>query len=91
LHNYGSLFLGEITAEVYADKIAGTNHILPTGAAARYTGGLWVGMFLKVVTHQEVDIKASLMLAKYAETQSAFEGMDAHRFAAAIRFKNLKL
>ena len=91
LHNYGSLFLGENTAEVYADKIAGTNHILPTCAAARYTGGLWVGMFLKVVTHQEVNIKASLMLAKYAETQSAFEGMDAHRYAAALRLKNLKL
>lgn len=87
LHNYGSLFLGEITAEVYADKIAGTNHILPTGAAARYTGGLWVGMFLKVITHQEVNIKASLMLAKYAETQSAFKRMDAHRYADAIRLK----
>jgi sulfopropanediol 3-dehydrogenase len=90
LHNYGSLFLGEITAKGYADKIARTNHILSNGATARYTGGLWVGMFLKVVTHQEVDIKASLMLAKYAETQSDFEGMDAHRNAAAIRLKNLK-
>jgi len=90
LKNYGSLFLGQNTAEVYADKIAGTNHILPTGAAARYTGGLWVGMFLKVITHQEVDVKASLMLAKYAETQSTFEKMDAHRYAAAVRLKNLK-
>jgi sulfopropanediol 3-dehydrogenase len=91
LHNYGSIFLGENAAEVYADKIAGTNHILPTGAAARYTGGLWVGMFLKVVTYQEVNISASLMLAKYAEIQSTFEGMDAHRFAAAVRLKSLKL
>ncbi|MGD9066638.1 MAG: histidinol dehydrogenase, partial [Desulfobacterales bacterium] len=90
LKNYGSLFIGEDTAEVYADKIAGPNHILPTGAAARYTGGLWVGMFLKVVTHMEVDRPASLKLAKYAETQGAYEGMDAHRFAAAIRIKNLK-
>lgn len=90
LHNYGSLFLGEQTAEVYADKVAGTNHILPTGAAARYTGGLWVGMFLKVVTYQEVDIKASLVLAKYAETQAAFEGMDAHRYAARIRLDSLE-
>jgi sulfopropanediol 3-dehydrogenase len=89
LHNYGSLFLGEQTAEVYADKIAGTNHILPTGEAARYTGGLWVGMFLKVVTYQEVDSKASLMLAKYAETQATFEGMDAHRYAATIRLQSL--
>jgi histidinol dehydrogenase len=90
LKSYGSLFLGENTAEVYADKVAGTNHILPTGAAARYTGGLWVGMFLKVITHQMVDAKASLMLAKYAEIQALFEGMDAHRFAATIRLKNLK-
>ena len=90
LKNYGSLFIGENTAEVYADKIAGPNHILPTGAAARYTGGLWVGMFLKVVTHMEVDEPASLKLAKYAETQGAYEGMDAHRFAAAIRLSNLK-
>jgi len=90
LRHYGSLFLGENTAEVYADKVAGTNHILPTGAAARYTGGLWVGKFLKVVTYQEVNVKASLMLAKYAETQATFEGMDAHRYAAAIRLQNLK-
>jgi histidinol dehydrogenase len=90
LKHYGSLFIGENTAEVYADKIAGPNHILPTGAAARYTGGLWVGMFQKVVTHMEVDEAASIKLARYAETQGAYEGMDAHRFAAAIRLQNLK-
>jgi sulfopropanediol 3-dehydrogenase len=90
LNSYGSLFLGENTAEVYADKIAGTNHILPTGRAARYTGGLWVGMFLKVVTHMETDLPASRSLAKYAETQATYEGMDAHRYAATIRLQNLK-
>ncbi len=90
LKHYGSLFIGENTAEVYADKIAGPNHILPTGAAARYTGGLWVGMFQKVVTHMEVDKAASIKLARYSETQGAFEGMDAHRFAAKIRLDNLK-
>jgi histidinol dehydrogenase len=90
LKHYGSLFLGQNTAEVYADKIAGPNHILPTGGAARYTGGLWVGMFMKVVTHMETGIQASLLLAKYAETQATYEGMDAHRFAAAIRLKTLK-
>jgi histidinol dehydrogenase len=47
-------------------------------------------MFLKVITHQMVDIKASLMLAKYAETQATYEGMDAHRFAATIRLKTLR-
>ena len=90
LKHYGSLFIGEDTAEVYADKIAGPNHILPTGAAARYTGGLWVGMFLKVITHMEVDKAASVKLARYAETQGAYEGMDAHRYAAAMRLNNLK-
>jgi len=89
LKHYGSLFIGEDTAEVYADKIAGPNHILPTGAAARYTGGLWVGMFLKVITHMEVDKAASVKLARYAETQGAYEGMDAHRYAAAIRIRDL--
>jgi len=89
LENYGSLFLGEATAEVYADKIAGPNHILPTGRAARYTGGLWVGMFLKVITHMETDVRASRELARYAETQAAYEGMDAHRYAATIRLETL--
>ncbi len=90
LKHYGSLFLGRNTAEVYADKIAGPNHILPTGAAARYTGGLWVGMFMKVVTHMETDVSAALKLARFAETQSICEGMDAHRYAAAIRLQTLK-
>ncbi len=89
LKNYGSLFLGETTPEVYADKIAGPNHILPTGAAARYTGGLWVGMFLKVITHMEVDDDASIELAKYTVDQSTYEGMDAHRHAAAIRLRDM--
>ncbi len=90
LENYGSLFLGERTPEVYADKIAGPNHILPTGAAARYTGGLWVGMFLKVITHMEVNEAASVKLAKYTVAQSTYEGMDAHRHAAAIRLRDLQ-
>jgi len=90
LENYGSLFLGELTAEVYADKIAGPNHVLPTGRAARYTGGLWVGMFLKVVTHMETNRAASLKLARFAETQARFEGMDAHRYAATIRIEGLE-
>lgn len=87
LNSYGSLFIGEKTAEVYADKISGTNHSLPTSGAAKYTGGLWVGMYLKVITHQMADLNTSLMLAKYSETQSQYEGMDAHRNAATIRLK----
>jgi histidinol dehydrogenase len=78
-----------LTAEVYADKISGTNHILPTGRCARYTGGLWVGMYLKVITHQSTDINASLKLARYAENQAIYEKMDAHRQAAAIRILHL--
>ena len=85
LTSYGSLFLGESAAEVFADKISGTNHILPTQRAARYTGGLWVGQFLKVITHQWVDQRGVELLAPYAERQAEYEGMDAHRRAAAIR------
>ena len=85
LHNYGSLFLGEMTAEVYADKVSGTNHSLPTHGAAKYTGGLWVGMYLKVITHQETTLEASLRLARLAEAQAEYEGMEAHRKAATIR------
>lgn len=82
---YGSLFLGEQAAEVFADKVAGTNHILPTLAGARHTGGLWVGHFLKVITHQWVDDRGVGVLAPLAMRQAEFEGMDAHRRAALIR------
>ena len=85
LTSYGSLFLGEAAAEVFADKVAGTNHILPTGRGARYTGGLWVGHFLKVITHQWVDERGVEVLAPYSVRQAEFETMDAHRRAALIR------
>jgi len=86
LTSYGSLFLGEAAAEVFADKIAGTNHILPTLRNARRGGGLWVGTFLKTITHQWVaNDGAKENLARYAVRQSEFEGMDAHRRAALIR------
>ncbi|MCG8551578.1 MAG: histidinol dehydrogenase [Desulfobacterales bacterium] len=85
--HYGSAFLGEDTAEVYADKIAGPNHTLPTSGAARYTGGLWVGMYMKVQSHMETDPAASRVLARYAEIQGQYEGMDAHRYAATIRLE----
>jgi len=89
LRNYGSLFLGENAAEVYADKTIGLNHVLPTGRAARYTGGLWVGMYLKSVTHMMMDAKTSLLAAKYTEIVTSFEGMDGHRHSAALRTKYL--
>ena len=85
LTSYGSLFLGQAAAEVFADKVAGTNHILPTLAGARYTGGLWVGHFLKVITHQWVDERGVGVLAPYSVRQAEFETMDAHRRAALIR------
>jgi sulfopropanediol 3-dehydrogenase len=88
LTSYGSLFLGEAAAEVFADKVAGTNHILPTLRGARNTGGLWVGHFLKVMTHQWVDGRGVEVLAPYSVRQAEFETMDAHRRAALIRLTN---
>ena len=87
LKNYGSCFLGVEAAEVFADKVAGTNHTLPTGAAARYTGGVWVGTFLKWITHQWVDAEAMRLLAGIVTRQSTIEGMMAHAESAAIRLK----
>ena len=57
LKNYGALFLGPETNVSYGDKVIGTNHTLPTRGAARYTGGLWVGKFLKTCTYQEIDCR----------------------------------
>jgi sulfopropanediol 3-dehydrogenase len=88
LTSYGSLFLGEAAAEVFADKVAGTNHILPTLRGARHTGGLWVGHFMKVITHQWVDERGVKALAPYSVRQAEFETMDAHRRAALIRLTN---
>ncbi|MGD2126091.1 MAG: histidinol dehydrogenase [Desulfobacteraceae bacterium] len=88
LTSYGSLFLGKAAAEVFADKVAGTNHILPTLRGARNTGGLWVGHFLKVITHQWVDERGVKVLAPYSVRQAEFETMDAHRRAALVRLTN---
>ena len=66
MRNYGALFLGEPTTVAYGDKTIGTNHILPTGGASRYTGGLWVGKFLKTVTFQECDEEASAAIGESA-------------------------
>ncbi len=65
MRNYGALFLGEGTCVSYGDKVIGTNHTLPTrGAAANYTGGLWVGKYLKTVTYQEVTSRESQRRAR---------------------------
>lgn len=87
LTNYGAAFLGEAAAEVFADKVAGTNHTLPTARAARYTGGVWVGTFLKWLTHQWVSDEGMRLLARITVNQSTIEGMAAHAESAAIRLR----
>jgi sulfopropanediol 3-dehydrogenase len=86
LRNYGSLFIGENASVVYSDKNVGTNHTLPTMGAARYTGGLWVGSYVKVATHQWLDDAAIPIVAPPAIRQSGSEGLEGHQKAAAIRF-----
>lgn len=83
--NYGSIFLGEKASVVYADKVCGTNHILPTLGAAKYTGGVWVGTFLKVVTHQWIDERGVEALAPHCVRQSQREGLIGHLRSANIR------
>ena len=73
--NYGALFLGPRTNVAYGDKVIGTNHTLPTMKAARYTGGLWVGKFLKTVTYQRVlTDEASTMIGEYCSRLCMLEG-----------------
>ena len=85
LRNYGSLFIGPLASVVYSDKCCGTNHTLPTMGAGRYTGGLWVGSFLKICTHQWLDERGVAAVAPPAVRQSLTEGMEGHRRAAALR------
>jgi sulfopropanediol 3-dehydrogenase len=85
LKNYGSLFIGEATTVAYGDKGVGTNHTLPTGRAARYTGGLWVGKFLKTVTYQRLTPDASERIAPVIGRMCAAEGMQAHEITANVR------
>ena len=87
LRNYGSLFLGETTTVAYGDKAIGTNHILPTGRAARYTGGLWVGKYLKTVTYQRVTPKASAAMAEISARLSRIEGFEAHGRSCDLRIE----
>lgn len=85
--NYGALFLGPETNVAYGDKVIGTNHTLPTMKAARYTGGLWVGKFLKNCTYQRCTPEASAMIGKYAMRLCELEGFAAHKEQAALRVK----
>ena len=84
--NYGSLFLGGLSSVVYADKVCGTNHILPTRAAAKYTGGVWVGTFLKIVTYQQIKPEGVDVLAPHCVRQSKQEGLIGHLRSANVRW-----
>lgn len=85
LRNYGTLFLGEETTVSYGDKSTGPNHILPTKGAARYTGGLWVGKFLKTLTFQHMTREASRNIGEVVARLSRIEGMEGHARAADVR------
>jgi sulfopropanediol 3-dehydrogenase len=85
LTNYGSLFIGEETTVAYGDKCIGTNHILPTSRAARYTGGVWVGKFLKTCTYQRMTPAASREIGAVTERQCNLEHMLAHGITAKVR------
>ena len=87
LSNYGSLFIGEETTVAYGDKSIGTNHILPTSRAARYTGGLWVGKFLKTCTYQRMTREASAEIGAVTERQCIVENMLAHGITARLRIE----
>ncbi|UTW12003.1 histidinol dehydrogenase [Marinobacterium rhizophilum] len=88
--NYGALFLGRETNVSYGDKVIGTNHTLPTMKAARYTGGLWVGKFIKTCTYQRVTPEASLMVGEYCSRLCALEGFAGHKEQADIRVRRYK-
>jgi len=86
--NYGALFLGPRTNVAYGDKVIGTNHTLPTKRAARYTGGLWVGKFLKTVTYQRVlTDEASAMIGGYCSRLCMLEGFVGHAEQANVRLR----
>ena len=83
--NYGALFLGPETNVSFGDKVIGTNHTLPTRKAARYTGGLWVGKFMKTCTYQKVKPEASAMIGEYCSRLCAIEGFAGHKAQADLR------
>ncbi|MEL7547918.1 MAG: histidinol dehydrogenase [Pseudomonadota bacterium] len=85
--NYGALFLGQETNVSFGDKVIGTNHTLPTMKAARYTGGLWVGKFIKTCTFQRVTREASVMVGEYCSRLCALEGFAGHKEQADIRVR----
>ncbi|SOE92545.1 sulfopropanediol 3-dehydrogenase [Burkholderia sp. D7] len=90
LRNYGALFLGARTNVAYGDKVIGTNHTLPTSGAARFTGGLWVGKFLKTCTYQRIlTDEASVLVGEYCSRLCVLEGFSGHAEQANIRLRRL--
>jgi sulfopropanediol 3-dehydrogenase len=88
MKNYGSLFLGPRTNVAYGDKVIGTNHTLPTKKAARYTGGLWVGKFMKTCTYQKVlTDEASALIGEYCSRLCILEGFSGHAEQANVRVR----
>ncbi len=87
MRNYGALFLGPETNVSYGDKVIGTNHTLPTMGAARYTGGLWVGKFLKTCTYQEITPEASVAIGDYCSRLCAIERFWGHKEQADLRLR----
>ena len=87
LTNYGALFLGPETNVSYGDKVIGTNHTLPTRRAARYTGGLWVGKFIKTCTYQRITEEASVTVGEYCSRLCALEHFAGHKEQADIRLR----
>ena len=85
--NYGALFLGPETNVSYGDKVIGTNHTLPTRRAARYTGGLWVGKFIKTCTYQRITEEASVRVGEYCSRLCALEHFAGHKEQADIRLR----
>ena len=91
LKNYGSLFLGEETTVAYGDKCSGPNHILPTKGAGRYTGGLYVGKFIKCLTFQKMNRESTKTIGATTSRLARAEGMEAHARTADIRIKKYKI
>ncbi len=87
LKNYGSLFVGEETTVAYGDKCSGTNHILPTKGAGRYTGGLFVGKFIKTLSFQRMTKESTKLVGAAAARLSRYEGMEAHARTGDVRLK----
>ena len=90
MSNYGALFLGAETNVAYGDKVIGTNHTLPTKKAGRYTGGLWVGKFIKTVTYQRVTEEASVVIGEYGSRLCDLEGFMGHKEQCDLRLRRYR-